>query len=410
MADITRRQFVRSTVYSGAGLLSVAALGSLAACGGPPISPESRLVPRLFSDMHIHPGINDWNLHTPLGVKLPGVTKVIGKALNKTKANWREMHAAGIDLVCANHFNAFDEWVSMPTDPSPDAWRHTLQMMDILEETIATSERRYAEVVTSPSRLAELLDRNKYPKDGDDYRIAVLHALEGGHALGGDDSLLDECAARGVVYITITHFFFKGIASAANSYPFFPDADSDNPHIGLTDFGKTFLRRMREQGIIVDVTHCTSTALDNVLKEVGGKVLSSHASARALGDHPYSHYDEHLQQIANDEGMIAVILYPYILGNYGTLPDAEEHGTLEDTVRTVRYLYKLLGGHRCIAIGSDYCGYISGPKDMKQISRIYRLRELLMREFDDQHEIVDDIMANNGIRFILDNWQKGANS
>ncbi len=406
MTGITRRQFIRSGLYTGAGLISAATVGPLVGCGAPPITPESRLVPHLFADMHLHPGLNDWNLHTPLGVQLPSVTRTVGKLLNRTRASWKDMHAAGIDLVCANHFNAFDEWVSMPTDPSPDAWGHTLEMMDIFEGEIRTNQQAYAEVVTSPAHLAELLDRNKNPKD-DNYRIAVLHTFEGGHALGGDAGNLELAAKRGVAYITITHFFFKGIASAANSYPFFPDANSDHANIGLSDFGLTVVKRMRELGIIVDVTHCTSTALADVLKNFGGKVLSSHASARTLGDHPYGHYDEHLQQIARDGGMIAVIIYPYILSNYADLSLAEKYGTLEDTVRTIRYLCKLLGGHEHIAVGSDFCGYTTGPKDMHRISRVYKLRELLMREFDGEETIVIAIMADYGIRFILDNWQKG---
>jgi len=406
VTGFTRRQFIRSGIYTGAGLLSAATLGPLAGCGAPPISPESRRIPHLFADMHLHPGLNDWNLHTPLGVELPSITKKINKMFNRTSAVWADMHVAGVDLVCANHFNAFDEWASMPTDPSPDAWRHTLEMMDVFEETIRTSERTYAEIVTKPARLAELLDRNKYPKD-EDYRIAVLHTFEGGHALGGDPTHLDIAAERGVVYITITHFFFKGIASAANSFPFFPDADSDHANVGLSDFGLTVLRKMRELGIIIDVTHCTSTALSDVLKNFDGRVLSSHAAARTLGDHPYGHYDEHLQQIARDDGMVAVILYPYILSNYSNLHLADEYGSLADTVRTVRYLYKILGGHEHIAVGSDFCGYTTGPKEMNRISRVYQLRELLLREFDNDEAIVDDIMANNGIRFILNNWQKG---
>jgi microsomal dipeptidase-like Zn-dependent dipeptidase len=356
--------------------------------------------------MHLHPGLNDWNLHTPLGVQLPSLTKKINKAFNTTVANWQDMHAAGVDLVCANHFNVFDEWLSMPTDPSTEAWRHTIEMIDLFEEIIRTSATQYAEIVTTPARLSELLDRNENPKN-EDYRIAVMHALEGGHALGGEIANLDAAAARGVVYITITHFFFKGIASAANSFPFFPDANAMQAKIGLSEFGSAVLQRMRELGIIIDVTHCTPKALDDVLKTFDGRILSSHASAHTLGDHPYGHYDEHLQQIARDGGLVAVILYPYILNNYADYSLAKSYGSLSDIVRTVRYLYKIFGGHKHIAIGSDFCGYTTGPNDMRRISRIYRLREMLMREFDDDEVIVNDIMVDNGIRFILENWQRG---
>jgi microsomal dipeptidase-like Zn-dependent dipeptidase len=72
----------------------------------------------------------------------------------------------------------------------------------------------------------------------------------------------------------------------------------------------------------------------------------------------------------------------------------------------VRYLVKILDGHRQIAIGSDFSGFIVGPRDMARLGQVERLRRALMAELGDG-AMVTDIMVGNAIRFISDNWGQG---
>ena len=75
-------------------------------------------------------------------------------------------------------------------------------------------------------------------------------------------------------------------------------------------------------------------------------------------------------------------------------------------VRTIRYIVKLCGTHKHVGIGSDFAGYITGPKDMSRLGQIGRLRSLLLREFGNR-QMVEDIMANNVINFLKTNWLSG---
>jgi membrane dipeptidase len=248
---------------------------------------------------------------------------------------------------------------------------------------------------------------NTISKQGPDYRVAVVHALEGGHSLGGDLKALDAFAKRGVAIIGLTHFFNKGVASAANPYPYFPDANSAPAHQGLSEFGWLVLKRMEELGIIVDITHCTSTAVADVLEVAKKPLIATHSSVRTLGDHPYSLLDEHIQETARRGGIIGIILYPYVLSNYSTINLAKEHGSLKDVVRTIRYVYKICGTHKCIGIGSDFSGFIAGPKEISWLDEIDRLRRMLLEEFDHDVRMVEDMMAQNVIDFLLQNWKSG---
>jgi microsomal dipeptidase-like Zn-dependent dipeptidase len=358
---------------------------------------------RVLADLHVHSMIDQWNRSSPLGVRYPAVAKLAEKFANKTGMNWRDCHTAGIDMVCTAHFNVFDEWASMPTDPFAEAPANTFRMMDRLEEELQGPAAAYARLARTPAELKELL-KIRYPDPR--YRIAVLHHPEGGHALGGSIAPLEEMARRGVAMIGVTHFFNKGIATSANSYPYFPDANARWPNQGLSEFGREVIQEMERLGIIVDITHATSTAVDDILRISKRPLVASHASARTLGEHPYSLYDEHIEQIVHDGGIIGVILYPYILSNYANIHLAEKKAGLRDVVRTIRYLTKLCGSHKQIGIGSDFGGYITGPKEMSHLSQVPLLNRMLLDEFGDE-QIVEDIMANNVMRFFTTQWQPG---
>jgi microsomal dipeptidase-like Zn-dependent dipeptidase len=99
---------------------------------------------------------------------------------------------------------------------------------------------------------------------------------------------------------------------------------------------------------------------------------------------------------------------PYWLSNYSDENMAKQVGSLNDVVRTVRYIYKICGhSHKHIGIGTDFAGYIPPPRDMKCHGHIELLRKKLLLEFDHDEGIVEDIMANNAIRFLTENWRSG---
>jgi membrane dipeptidase len=210
-----------------------------------------------------------------------------------------------------------------------------------------------------------------------------------------------------VALITITHFFNKGIATSPNSFPFFPDATKRWPNQGLSEFGSEVIKEMEELGIIVDVTHASSTAIEDILRVATKPLVSTHSSVRTLGDHPYSLFDEHVQEIARRGGIVGVILAPWVLSNYRGMHVIKEYGSLRDVVRTIRYVTKICGTHKRVGIGSDFAGYITGPKEMTNLGEIDKLRKLLLIEFDNDEAIVEDIMANNVIEFLQKNWRSG---
>lgn len=393
-----RRNFLKLSLGTAAGITP---LGSFLAsgCGQPPRISTGRSDPRVLADLHAHVMINQWNDRSPMGIRYPFVQNMVKGFLNPFKIDFEHCYEAGVDMLCAAHFNVFDEWLSMPTDPNPEAPANTLRMMDHLERELAGPMEPFAKLALSGKELGELVSVSKNDAS---WRVAVVHALEGGHALGGDLSALGKFADRGVAMIGITHFFNKGIASAPNAYPFFPDGSARWPKQGLSEFGQEVIAEMKRLGITIDITHCTPRAVKDVLDATDEPLIASHASARTLSDNSYSMEDDHIQEIAKRGGIIGIILDPYLLANYGTLSEAEKKGSVRDIVRTIVYVAKLVGVES-VGIGSDVAGFITPPKEMHYLSEIGSLRSSLLREFD--LAIVNKIMANNVIEFFIERWK-----
>ena len=402
---ISRRKFIRSSTLAGAGLLSGLSLGSLTGCSsaGNCIEPLKKHK-YVLADIHNHLVLNDWNSRTPVAIKSPVVDYLTRTLFDKTDTNLQTAHEAGIDLICATHFNLFDEWIGMPTDPDPIAPANTFRMMDLLEEEVEGPSANYAKLIRTPEEFNNHFN-SQFDKNDPNFRIAVLHSLEGGHALGGSLEPLKKFAQRGVVLITIGHFFNKGIATAPNAFPFFPDGNSPRPHLGLSSFGKEVICEMENLGIIVDVTHATPTALDDILSVSTKPLVATHMSARTLGDHAISFHDEHIQEIIHRGGMIGIIFHPYWLSNYTNVMEAEKYGSLREVVRTIRYVVKISNSFKNICIGSDFGAYIPRLSDINRLYQIEKLRKLLLEEFGSE-ETVEEILAKNTIDFIRTNWKR----
>jgi microsomal dipeptidase-like Zn-dependent dipeptidase len=375
----------------------------LTACGSPcSLRIEETRDPHVLADLHAHPLLNDWIERSPLARQLPvELTDLATGLLNQTAVTFESSYRAGVDLICVAHFNLFDEWATMPTDPNPHAPANTFQMMRLLEERLEGEASRWATLARDRNELRQLLSVDKSDSK---WRTAVIHSLEGGHALGGRLEPLDQFARSGVALITITHFFNKGIASSVNAYPYFPDAFSAKAHRGLSEFGAEVVAEMERLGIIVDLTHATSTAIGDVLRCSNKPLIVSHGSSAALGIHPMSLSDEHAIAIAERDGLIGVILMPYWLNNFANDELALKHGGLRDTVRTVRHFVKVTGSYRNVAIGTDFGGFITKPNDMACQAEVAVLRELLLQEFGNDEELVGALLAGNAKRFLLDNW------
>ncbi len=139
-------------------------------------------------------------------------------------------------------------------------------------------------------------------------KLAVIIAIEGGHAIDDDLRVLRQYFDLGVRYLSLTHFNTHGWADSATDVV---------RHDGLSPFGRDVVAEMNRMGMMVDVSHASDKVFRDVIEMTSAPVMASHSSMRALVDHPRNMSDDMLRAVADNGGIVCVTAWPeYISRNY----------------------------------------------------------------------------------------------
>ena len=226
--------------------------------------------------------------------------------------------------------------------------------------------------------------------------LAIMPAVENGHAIGGDPSRIALLARDyGVRYMTLTHNGHNALADAA-----IPRADlGDDPtlHGGLSALGREAIGEMNRHGILVDVSHTSKATMMQAVAQSSTPVVASHSCARALCDHPRNLDDEQLDLLKATGGLIQITAMGSFLKKGGG-------GTLADLARHVSYVAKRIGIEH-VGVSSDFDGGggIEGWQDASETPAV--TRALLAEGFDEKQ--IAAIWGGNMLR-LLENAEQAS--
>lgn len=173
--------------------------------------------------------------------------------------------------------------------------------------------------------------------------LSVMRGIENGYALGYDLANVAHFARMGLTYITLCHNGDNAICDSARR--------SSQTHGGLSDFGREVVREMNRCGLMVDLSHAAETSFYDALEVSQTPIVCSHASSRALCNHPRNLTDDQLRALAQAGGVAQVTLY------HGFLRLEEEGvpATLDDAVRHLLHMIDVAGIDH-VGIGTDFDG------------------------------------------------------
>ncbi len=237
------------------------------------------------------------------------------------------------------------------------------------------------------------------------HHIAALHTIEGAHSLDGEIQNVRKFFDRGVALITLAHFYENGVAAPVHGVPpgmrklgcFDEPVDLSK---GLTPFGRDAVEEMLDLGILVDMTHCTKTARDEVVSMATAKSrppVMTHVGVKALADREMNPDDAEIRTIADAGGLIGVIFM-----NYWITEHHHAKPGLMFVVETMKHL-KQTGGIECIGVGSDFDGFTDPPDDLKDPSQLPHLTEALSQAGFTDDEI-GQIWGLNFRRVLASGW------
>src|SRR5579872_2276935 len=100
-------------------------------------------------------------------------------------------------------------------------------------------------------------------------KIAIMIGVEGGHAIEDSLDTLRDFYRLGARYMTLTH---------VNTNNWCDSCGDSGRHGGLTAFGREVVRTMNDIGMIVDVSHISDAAFEQVIETTRAPVVASHSS------------------------------------------------------------------------------------------------------------------------------------
>jgi len=182
---------------------------------------------------------------------------------------------------------------------TPAGWAHAVAQAKQKYDDIDLMVKTYPDQI----RLATTPDQVRANKRAG--RLSAMIGVENGYSLGHDIKNLDAAYQRGARYVGLAHMGNNDLCSSST-----PEADLGDtplPEYGITDFGRSVVKRANQLGIMVDVSHSSDACVREVLALSTSPVIASHSSSRALDRHPRNLSDELLRAIAAKGGVIQAV-------------------------------------------------------------------------------------------------------
>lgn len=137
-------------------------------------------------------------------------------------------------------------------------------------------------------------DAERLQRDG--RRIAFI-SMENSWPLGEDISLLATFHRLGVRMAGPAHNGGNQLADSANARPVWN---------GLSPLGRQWVAQMNRLGMLIDASHSSDAAFDQMLELSRAPIILSHSGPRAIFDHPRNLDDARMRRLARAGGVMFV--------------------------------------------------------------------------------------------------------
>ena len=182
-------------------------------------------------------------------------------------------------------FSIFTAQGLLTSEAYADAYRHALKRNSDIDAMLA----RYTQQI-SLARSVE--DAHRLNQAG---LLVAFKSIENSYPLGENLAGLSEFQRYGVRLAGPVH-------TKANQ---FADSATDTPRWnGLSPLGQAWVAEMNRLGMVIDASHASDDAFDQMLSLSKTPLLLSHSSARALFNHPRNLDDERIRKLAENGGAI----------------------------------------------------------------------------------------------------------
>ncbi|MDP3273656.1 MAG: membrane dipeptidase [Deltaproteobacteria bacterium] len=267
-------------------------------------------------------------------------------------------------------------------------WVITTNPARTAEGRAETFTRNLDELVGELSRVPDEVAVVRNTREYRAARARGVHGaflgIQGGNALDHSLDALDRLRDDLILRITLVHLTSSRLG-VTNS----PASILAGDNLGLSDFGRDYVRRLNEKKVFVDLAHIARKAFFDAL-EVHDKsqpVLVTHTGVTGVTPHWRNVDDEQIRAVADLGGVVGVMYQSSFLG------DPTWRGQRLSIVRHLEHIANVAGDD-VPALGSDWDGMIVTPRDMPTCLELPRLvQTMLDREWT--HSRIRKVLGAN---------------
>ncbi|NOX49761.1 MAG: dipeptidase [Gammaproteobacteria bacterium] len=207
----------------------------------------------------------------------------------------QKMRAGGVDMVV----------MAVAVGPGPRDAQGYAESRAIADEKLAA----VVSLVADPANNIVLSrTADEVVQAHEDGKGALVLGFQNARILGTEVSVLDELYAAGVRVFALTHMGHNDFADS--SRPVYIGEQSqhepDAEHGGLSELGKSAIKRINELGGIIDVSQLSKQALLQVLEMSSAPTIASHSNVQALSDVKRNLSDEEIDRMGETGGVIHI--------------------------------------------------------------------------------------------------------
>lgn len=172
-------------------------------------------------------------------------------------------------------------------------------------------------------------------------RRVVYESMENAYPIGKDLTLLKTFYDLGVRMVGPVHFSNNDLGDSATD----PKGPEWN---GLSPLGKEFVAEANKLGMVIDASHASDLAFDQMLELSTTPIILSHSGAKAVFNHPRNIDDARIQALAAKGGVIQINSYSDYMVRVPEIPE------LDAAIRALNQKY---GPYRTLS-GDTFRAYV----------------------------------------------------
>lgn len=267
-------------------------------------------------------------------------------SVSKGQVTFEKMKKGGLD---AGFFAIYLGQEALDQKSLDSAYNYCSTELDLFRKYVEEHSSE-AEVALQPKDFAKIKAKGK---------SIVVYAIENGYPIGEDLDKIDEFYGKGVRYITLSHNLANSICDASMD-------KQPERYGGLSEFGYKAIERMNKLGMIIDISHASSSTLADVLECSKAPIVATHSGAWAVKNHKRNLTDDQMRAIAARGGVIQCATGRFFLS---TLPKKEV--TVKHLVDHIDHMKSVVGSDH-IGLGTDFDGGggVVGLEDCTKVKAI----------------------------------------